>query len=537
MSLYTPSQPNAHLRIAYFTLAISLLVYLTTLIYNAWQGDDAFITWRTVDNIVNGYGMRWNAEERVQSYTSPLWMLVGLLCRLIFGEVYYSILFVSIALSLIIGLSLIKLARHYYSVGLVIIWMLIASNSFLDFTVSGLENPLSGILIVALTCSLFVSSIFFTALCTAMLMLCRPDAVLLALPALFLVLWINRQKKHILIFLILGLAPVVLWEFFSLIYYGSLIPNTAWAKLNISIPRIELLNQGGAYLLNSITHDPITLSIIFTCSAIGWIVGDLRSKVLVIGAFLYVFYSIWIGGDFMSGRFLFMPFVQSISAAAIAVREKKLSNPFLVPLCAGALFLYCFFWPNSTFNTLTADSTVTIIDSKGIADERAYYSSTTGLIYNLANHKTFKDKKVPIPPYRGSLKGVEFQQSTYCHMNITYSRLARQTEVGFLGYFAGPEKLILDTGALTDPFLARIPYIPKKGGWRIGHYWRDPPEGYMKTRYYGQNFISDSGFSAAYDDIRLVTRGELWTKKRWQAIWRLHTGYHDFKSFNTRFLN
>src|SRR5262249_5814323 len=42
----------------------------------AWLSDDAYITLRTIDNVWNGYGLRWNVVERVQAYTHPLWMLL-----------------------------------------------------------------------------------------------------------------------------------------------------------------------------------------------------------------------------------------------------------------------------------------------------------------------------------------------------------------------------------------------------------------------------------------------------------------------------
>ncbi len=38
----------------------------------AWVSDDAYITFRTVDNFVHGHGLRWNTGERVQAYTNPL---------------------------------------------------------------------------------------------------------------------------------------------------------------------------------------------------------------------------------------------------------------------------------------------------------------------------------------------------------------------------------------------------------------------------------------------------------------------------------
>ena len=41
-----------------------------------WLCDDAYISLRTVDNWVAGRGLRWNAFERVQSFTHPLWLLL-----------------------------------------------------------------------------------------------------------------------------------------------------------------------------------------------------------------------------------------------------------------------------------------------------------------------------------------------------------------------------------------------------------------------------------------------------------------------------
>src|SRR5205814_6382583 len=53
------------------------------LVRTAWLCDDAFINFRTIDNVLHGYGLRWNVAERVQSFTDPLWLfrvtaLVGL---------------------------------------------------------------------------------------------------------------------------------------------------------------------------------------------------------------------------------------------------------------------------------------------------------------------------------------------------------------------------------------------------------------------------------------------------------------------------
>jgi len=43
---------------------------------NRWTADDAFFNFRVVDNILDGNGPVFNAGERVEIYTSALWLAV-----------------------------------------------------------------------------------------------------------------------------------------------------------------------------------------------------------------------------------------------------------------------------------------------------------------------------------------------------------------------------------------------------------------------------------------------------------------------------
>jgi arabinofuranosyltransferase len=89
--------------------------------------------------------------------------------------------------------------------------------------------------------------------------------------------------------------------------------------------------------------------------------------------------------------------------------------------------------------------------------------------------------------------------------------------VGMAGYYVGPDRHIIDTLALCDPLLARLPAIPP---WRIGHYQRAIPEGYFESVDTDTNLVRDPEIAALYDRIRLATRAPLWTRERWRAIWR-----------------
>ena len=60
---------------------------------------------------------------------------------------------------------------------------------------------------------------------------------------------------------ILGLLPFVLWELFSIFYYGFPFPNTAYAKLGTDIAFRDYVVRGIRYYLNAAVCDPIILII------------------------------------------------------------------------------------------------------------------------------------------------------------------------------------------------------------------------------------------------------------------------------------
>jgi len=88
-----------------------LVIFCITQVFivKPWIGDDSLITFRSVDNFINGYGLRFNIGERVQSYTHPLWMfLLSLLYLFIRNPEIVSYL-----LSLICFISLFFILRSF----------------------------------------------------------------------------------------------------------------------------------------------------------------------------------------------------------------------------------------------------------------------------------------------------------------------------------------------------------------------------------------------------------------------------------------
>ena len=57
-------------------LGLLVLFVLWVILQNAWVSDDAYITFRVIENFIAGYGPNFNIGERVQVYTHPLWMVL-----------------------------------------------------------------------------------------------------------------------------------------------------------------------------------------------------------------------------------------------------------------------------------------------------------------------------------------------------------------------------------------------------------------------------------------------------------------------------
>src|SRR5229473_7650231 len=78
-----------------FALVLSFFV----LIKNAWLSDDGYITLRTVYNFVHGFGLTWNIDERVQTFTHPLWMFLLSGSYFFVRSIYFSSLLLSLGVS------------------------------------------------------------------------------------------------------------------------------------------------------------------------------------------------------------------------------------------------------------------------------------------------------------------------------------------------------------------------------------------------------------------------------------------------------
>ena len=498
-------------------------VFLAMLLRTAWLGDDALITLRTVLNVTHGYGLTFNVAERVQAYTHPLWMLILTGAYLVAGNVYYAAIGVSVGVSLFVFWLSLRQAASGAQVWIVAA-VLLSSRAFVDYSTSGLENPLSNLLLVvfvglvlrsgekSVTSPPRLTGLWVVA---SLLYLTRPDNVLLVAPAL---VWLTARAGSWTLAArqtFTGLLPAAVWTAFSVIYYGFPFPNTAYAKFGHGIDRGELLQQGWIYLLDSVDRDPVTLVAILFALTIG-LASRGPARWVAVGVLLDLAYVVSIGGDFMSGRFLAVPLFVSvlILSRAVPFEPARALTAASILAVVGLTSAQIPLLSDSRFDRADAARDPRTSNGLGIVDERAWYFQTQSL--QLANRRSFPQPEWP----SGASQPVPKNVHITCGL-------------GHEG-LEGPMTHLLAECPLSDPLLARLPAIFRPE-WRAGHFPRMIPEGYRESLELGANLLSDIGLRPLYDDLRLITRApKLLSRARLAAIWRVNTGA-DQRSIDRRF--
>lgn len=503
----------------YFKITLILFItYVAMITANSWLGDDAFISFRTVQNFVNGYGLTWNTFERVQAFTNSLQVLLLSGLYFITKEIVFTSIIFNVVVSVVaVYILLFKICKNY-KVSIMLITLILFSKSFIAFSTSGLETSMTYLLLVLFYYVFYKYKtytpkvLFLLGFIASLLLLNRMDSILLVLPALFYAFYINKDENTTRIkttFIgFLSVLPFIIWELFSLIYYGFLFPNTMYSKINLDFSRLDFISKGIDYIIANFILDFVTLIIPLIVIAILFL-PKLKSqtKCLSLGVLLSILYIIYIGGDFMLARFLTPAFlVGLITLSQLNYRNTKQNMKKYSLIVVILLSLYSLTHAYNINRNLFEPARV----NKGvyqILDEQAYYFNFTSPITG-ATEKTIEKSN---PFWRDEPdNNVKIKLST-----------------GFIGYYEGPKVKIIDAFALSDPLLSRMPtFLPKLD--RVGHNKRLIPKGYFETLKTGKNVIKDKNIRKYYDKIIIITQDPIWTKERFKTIMKFNLGKYDY---------
>jgi arabinofuranosyltransferase len=497
----------------------------------AWVAEDAYISFRVIDNFMNGYGLRWNSYERVQVYTHPLWLLL----HIPLYALWHNLFLVTIGLSISCALLALLLtlfshrASPWISAGALLAPYAL-SKSLMDYSTSGLENPLSFALFALFGFVLLQRYRhpyfwFYVSLTIALALLNRLDTLLLYAPALAYVTlarWREIRWKQV----IAGALPLIAWFLFAFFYYGFFLPNTKYAKLNTDLDFSLYLNQGVIYANQLLMLD--TPGLVMILASLGFLFSrrwliipalplPALPRTIAAGILCYCLYVFCVGGDYMAGRFWALPVFASLWLwYMFCARCERLDFAFtgLCVVLAAAIVA-----PMLRDINKNCDNCI----------------PTEGKIMNAS--WTFGANKLV-----ASRKPLQIRREGTYSFAQRGRKLATQDPpptqkmwyIGMIGFYAGPKVKIIDELGLADPLLSRLP-AAKKQHFYIAHFRRDIPKGYIKAIQTDSLKEMNSDLAHYYAKLRLIVAGDLWDVERLKTILRFNMGYYD--QYRQRYLD
>lgn len=521
-------KPNNEIDTVRIVLLFAFIIIITML---AWQSDDAYHGYVMAKHLVEGNGFVYNIGQRSSATTGPLYTLIIAIAYFCTREMFFTsiavdVIFSSIAYAIVSW----KICKTKEQV-IIAFAALVGSTSFVSYTTSGLENCLLFFL-----CALFLKEYYsrekFTAyqmlklaLIFAFLAMARMDAVLLLIPMIVYVYLLKRKDVSFLGacgLTVVGLMPFILWELFSLFYFGFPVPNTAYVKLGTDISNLEYIKKGIWYVYYTLLNDLMVLILPAIFVIMAFITRKWKNIHTALGVLLYGLYVLYIGGDFMVGRhFTTMLFVAV--CGIIHMQNDEVSGNYSrsvtyrmitkVTVMVSVIFAVTFAPMIGKQYLVGGDHA----PGAAISDEREYYSHTTGFYNNLRS--LFKTGEICIEDTWNYQSTEEIRENGWLG-NIT------ENSPGILVYY-NSDLYLNDTYCLGDPFLSKLP-AKKQETWRVGHLRRAVPDGYTETVMYGENIIKDEDLAKYYDVICEMTEGELFSLNRLKTVIDWNLGKYDY---------
>jgi hypothetical protein len=355
-----------------------------------WTCDDAFISFRYAQNLVDGLGLVYNAGEHVEGYTNLLWTLAiaaGLSAGLdpLAVAAWLGIACYAGLTWTLWGASLRRAREH----GLVLLPLaagaVLVSDDFHEWATGGLETMLFTWLAAA---SLLRSrqaaqsprAALAAGALLSLLLLTRPDG-LLFVGAAALGLWAlppggdaRAARAAIRPLLALPVTTLTLLVVWKLAYYGELLP-TAFHSKSVLRPWYE---QGLVYIglyaaKNWYLAPAVAAAAWLRASRRGDALSDVDRDGLVLAgsAALFLLYLAHVGGDFMFARRV----LPAVPLLLLAV-EGELAR--LSARSARSLAFACVVAAALPYPVLGQRALV-----RGIADERRFYHESALLARKL----------------------------------------------------------------------------------------------------------------------------------------------------------
>jgi tetratricopeptide (TPR) repeat protein len=452
--------------------------------------DDAFITFRYVQNFLDGNGLVFNIGEHVEGYTNFLWTLLLALP----AALGIDLIDVAHGLGLAAGIATLYLLYQLsqavfggegaFLAPLVAVTLTASNSSIAYWTISGMETPLFMLLLVASSLAYVreareAGRFLLTPLLLVLLSLTRPEGMMvygitvMHFAATVLVRhrgFPSREIRRLLPLIVLYAVPLLLFVSWRLLYYGYPFPNTYYAKAGLSQ---EYLNAGIDYFLFfSRTYMFHGLLLLVPTAFLLWRRRSPEIIYLILLCTGYTLYIIIVGGDVLHAFRFFVPIlpllyllVQEAVRELVAMISKPSTLTRALPFAVAVFLGYLTF-----------------------AQPLDYVREKWMLELGLVSKMTATGK--------------------WLNAESNSSTVVAASTIGALSYYSGVT--LIDMLGLTDATIAHDPKIVEgiQSGWKERKYNNT----YLLSRRPDYIFFSTGSKPSAFAERALFTEHEF---RRW----------------------
>ncbi len=230
------------------------------------------------------------------------------------------------------------------------------------------------------------------------------------------------------------------------------------------------------------------------------------------------------GADFMSGRFFTATLLLAVFLLVSSLYGTKFfSRKWVPPLIFATIIIIGITSPNppifsdSDFGGLNHGKNV----HNGITDERGFYYSSTGLFRS----------NTDTPHIINNWASIE---NGHTRKDLSGYDIALCSNIGFFGWYVGPDVVVLEPWAKGDGFLSHM--SGKPGDKMTGHYARVIPAGYLESIVFEKNLFEDENLAQYYDKLMILQRSDdFFSLERLKIILDMNTGKynHLIESYDT----
>ncbi len=271
--------------------------------------DDAYISYRFVQNFLNGNGLVFNIGERVEGFTNFGWVLY----MIFLGKLSLNYILISKLTGYLFGIGILVLVfvtasklqefKNKITLILLSVYLTACSQSLAYWAVAGLETTAFAFFaLFSLYLYLQKNRLLPFALIIAVLL--RPEGALVAIILILIELITTRSLPKFSLRSAMGAFVLGLpYLAFKLYYYGDILPNPFYAKTGFSLSQ---LSNGLEYTFRFLTHYGFYgIPLIFSLLMFRKLSKEF--KAVVIFTFIYTVYLIFVGGDVLKVHRFFIP--------------------------------------------------------------------------------------------------------------------------------------------------------------------------------------------------------------------------------------